>query len=363
MTATVQKISRWVFTLIHSAFITSFLAINISYNIMLREHVNMANVVLYSFLALAAIYILMGCFYLLFSGRRWGWGVLLLTAMVIVLVFFSHRLIYDVFPQLLDIEPSTGQRRPLREFIVMSIPRLYYYTAIALLFVAFHRLSQALVRRANAEKVALQAEVDRLKAEKMAQEMEMRAWGAYLNPHLLYNELDGIEGELVSWEDPRAEQLAHRVRILADTLRYNARNVLENRSIVVFEKELDQLERFLEARNTGQPDFKATVLDVHGEVAGQKIVPMTLVYLAENAFKHGDFRTEPLKISVHLTDDQLVACFRNRIRLGASTDRSLHSGMDVIKRRLELAMPGRYHITTKEENGDFEVTVSIDQNV
>ncbi|GGG96560.1 hypothetical protein GCM10007415_34710 [Parapedobacter pyrenivorans] len=337
------------------------ITLNTVYNLKMREEVNIVNVLAYTALSLVVIYILMGNFFLIFSRTTWVWGLLLMGVVVYAIIKVNHKLIYDIFPSSLKVIPNRQTDRTLEEFIIMAIPRLYYYTIIALFLVAAHRLSAALINMFKTTREKLEVDIARLEAEKRAQEMELRALGGHFNPHFQYNELNGIEDELLALMGEQGKPLGRRIQSLADILKYNAENVLENRAIVVIEKELGLLDLYLNARDNGRTDLKQPVLQIIGESAGEKIVAMTLIYLAENAYTHGRFDTEPLTIIIDFKDDYFSVCFRNQIGRKNTNQSASGGGLAVVRRRLELAFDDRYALDTRVDGDFFEVTLTIHQ--
>lgn len=338
----------------------SYFMLNVSFNLMLNTDVSQLNVLLYSFLGYLAICALGGVYYVLTSKGNWWVGLLGLLIAFVLLTKSSHWLIYDIFPQ---FGHSAYQEisRTYKEFVVLSIPRFYYYSIAALCFVFVVRYGKVLIAKIETDREKDRLEVKTLQADNKALAMELRAYGAYMNPHFLFNELKDIKGELQGFRDPNAAHLARRIDTLEGIANYNAANVAEERRIVVVERELEQLERYLHARHNANGSYPKTVLDIQGEPAGHKIVPMVLVFLAENAYTHGDLRTAPLAIRIELRDDALKAVFRNRIPAEKPKAQSLGSGLEITRRRLELAMPQRFSLVVSEEKDEFYVTLIIHQ--
>ncbi len=346
--------------LLFTAFTIGYFMLNLSFNPFLNKEVSSINVLLYSLLGFMSICSLGGVYYLVTSKKYWYIGLLLLPVAFILLTALSRLMIYDVFPQIGHTAYSKISRT-YKEFAILSIPRFYYYSIAALFFVFVVRYGMALVDKFKAENEKIRSELDKLEADKKALKMEIRVWGSYTNPHLLFNELNNIESKLLAWQNPAAGQLAKRIRILADIMQYNAENVLNDRLIVVIEKELAQLNRYLESRDVGRSGYSRTVVDIQGEPAGHKIVPMTLVYPTENAYTHGDLRAAPLTIRIAFTHNTLKIVFRNKIPAEKPRSQSLGSGLEITRRRLELAMPDRFLLTTHEDESYFETVLTIYQ--
>ena len=80
----------------------------------------------------------------------------------------------------------------------------------------------------------------------------------------------------------------------------------------------------------------------------QKVAPMIFISLVENAFKHGVKPAVPctINITIQANDRQIVCDIVNSNHPKTSTDRSGHGvGLELVRRRLELAYKGRYEWT------------------
>lgn len=341
---------KW-FTVTNIGFIAALFAMNLCYNFILDR--NLWKAAGYTVISVLVIYLLAGFYFLLTSSRLRKWGAWLMPTAIILLFLTSRSVIYDILPQW-DSEVYGGTNKTtLREYVLIMIPRFFYYSFIALAIALNIRMGFQAIR-------GMKIEIEKIEADKTAKEMELRAWGAYTDPHFLHNELRNVAHELVLADsDGKRAFLEKRLNILADISVYNSKNVFNDRRIVVFSKELQQLEKYLESRDTGTESYLKPVLEVQGESMGHKIVPMTLVYLAEGAFKHGDLLAEPLHIQIRLMHDRSEIRFRNRIASTAKTTKSLGSGLSIVRRRLELAMPERFTWRAAEHGPHFEVAITI----
>lgn len=339
-----------------------YMVLNLAYASFLNKDVSLLTVFLYSMLGLLAVGSLTGIYYLVTDRRRWWVGVVTLGVGFFILTRFSYLMIYDVLP---NFGHTSYNRTPRTygEFLVLTIPRFYYYSALALVLALVLRYGSSLNAKFKAEQAALLAETQKQAAAMKAEEMELRTWGAYTNPHLFHNELSAVAGELENEGHPAQRQyLARRLQLLADISKYNTENVRNDRRIVVVRQELEQLENYLRSRDVGRPGHLHPVLEVVGEVKAQKIVPMTLVYLAEGAFKHGDLTSEPLVIRIVLRDELIHIRFRNRIPTVPKVRESLGSGLDIVRRRLELALGNGFSFDAAPRGRYFEVVLTIYQS-
>lgn len=346
-----------LFVLLNVGIMILLLTMNLGYNYYLGK--NLWNAAAYTGLAIVAIYSLATGFYFMTSSRLWKWGAPFFLVVVAIIILTSRRAIYDIFPQWGHELYESIERASLQEYILIMIPRFFYYSLLAILLVVNYRLGMVFLHKMRIEQDKAAEEMKRVAAEQKAWQMELVAYGAYMNPHFLFNELKDIRAELQELQAPRAKRLVRRIEALERMAHYNAVNVVENRRVVVVELELEQLKRYLRARHKTNKNYPAAVLELQGTPAGHKIVPMVLVFLAENAFTHGDLRVEPLRIHITLQADALQASFRNRIPAEKPDTQSIGSGLAITRRRLELAMPGKFTLDSESRFGEYRVTLTI----
>ena len=339
-----------------------YLVLNLAYAPYLNKNVSLPTVFFYSVLGLLAIGSLTGIYYLVTDKHRWWIGLIALGTGFFILTRFSHLMIYDILPNF-GYDNYNGTPRTYGEFALLTVPRFYYYSALALALALVMRYGSSLIAKFEAEQAQLVADKEKQMAAMKAEEMELRAWGAYTNPHLFHNELSAVADELED-EDHlvQRQHLAQRLQLLVDISKYNTENVRNDRRVVVFKQELKQLENYLQSRDVGKPDYLHPVLEVVGPVKAQKIVPLTLVYLAEGAFKHGDLVSEPLVIRIELRDDLVRIRFKNRIPAVPKVHESMGSGLDIVRRRLELALRNRFEFEALPKGHYFEATLNIYQS-
>ena len=96
--------------------------------------------------------------------------------------------------------------------------------------------------------------------------------------------------------------------------------------------------------------------DVQGVINGSTIIPFVLITLVENAFKHGDLKSNesPIVIRVNVEDGIIYFYCRNKKKSGPK-ELSTGIGLDNIKKRLELAY-GRDHKLKVKDEGEYYTT-------
>jgi two-component system sensor histidine kinase AlgZ len=171
-----------------------------------------------------------------------------------------------------------------------------------------------------------------------AEEAQLLALRAHLDPHFLFNTLNAI----AEWCRTDGAVAERAVLQLSAILRAVLEGVHENRWAI--ERELTLVRQFFELhrmRDTGLFSVSESVT-AHGQVP-----PMVLLALAENAVKHGPaagHRGE-IKLSIEPEDGGVRITLENPGAYGGPREGS--AGLPTLRRRLELAYEGRARFEIK----------------
>jgi sensor histidine kinase YesM len=160
--------------------------------------------------------------------------------------------------------PLSGQLRNLY-IIVFAV-----HAAWVSIYLAF-----AMLRRRH------QAELRQAQLGKALQAAELRLLKSQLNPHYLFNALNGLRS-LIADDPARAREA---VTQLSRTLRYTFAS--NDEDLVSLERELEMVEDYLALESLRLEDRLRIERDVAPEARTVRIPAMLLQSLVENAIKHG----------------------------------------------------------------------------
>jgi two-component system LytT family sensor kinase len=135
---------------------------------------------------------------------------------------------------------------------------------------------------------------------KLATEAELRALRSQINPHFLFNALTTI-GYLVQTAPERALDTLLRLTTLL-------RGVLRSEGeFTTLGRELDLIESYLDIERARFEQRLSVTIDVPPELRRQRILPLVLQPLVENAVKHGIAPVREggeVRVSAHVADDR-----------------------------------------------------------
>jgi len=209
-------------------------------------------------------------------------------------------------------------------------------------------------------------EARRVKAERELQELEAKQTKAELdflksqiNPHFLFNSLNGIYS--LTMDNP--EKAGEAILTLSDLMRYNLES--SKNKFVTLNRELEFLDNYIQLESLRLGDNCRINLTKAGEFHSKSIAPLILIPFVENCFKHGigaDKSNNYIQISISLEDSRLTFITENRI---ASTrmknhTKSIKIGIENVKRRLDMIYPNRYKLDLSSENNIYKVLLQIE---
>ncbi len=198
--------------------------------------------------------------------------------------------------------------------------------------------------------VAEQAEHKRaMRAEAEALRAELEELRLQLDPHFLFNALNGVAEEIPEHPDAALAML----RDLTAYLRHSLDGI--NQTVVTVEAEVGGLSAYLRVQQARFGDRLRTKLHTDPAAASRRIASFLLQPLVENAVKYG--RREnglDVGVDIRLVGDALYIEIDNTGSLdGVPKPRQRRSGIGLenVHRRLALHYPGRHKFTLSDRGG------------
>jgi len=178
------------------------------------------------------------------------------------------------------------------------------------------------------------AELRQAQLAEALQAAELRLLKAQLNPHFLFNALNGVRA-LIAGDPAKAQDAVTR---LARTLRYTLSSGEEN--LVTVARELEMVDDYLALESLRLAERLNVVRDIAPAAIMVRIPAMLLQTLVENAIKHGIAPLKQggtLRIAAHVAATELVIEVANpRPESGSMDSGSENVGLKNLSERLRL---------------------------
>lgn len=199
----------------------------------------------------------------------------------------------------------------------------------------------------RAERERQRAQAQAMRAQMEAQRAEIRALQLQLDPHFLFNTLNGLAEEVPEHPDAALAM----IRDLTQYLRHLLAGIRS--PVVSVAAEAAGLSAYLRIQQArfGERVRAGFVLDP--AAAARPISNLLLQPLVENAFEHGDRSTRlDVEIRVSADGDALEVEIENTGRLAPGAAGAHHGiGLENVRRRLDLHYPGRHTFALRQAAG------------
>lgn len=276
------------------------------------------------------------------QGMLVNLGLVLLPyiAATCLVILFAHQLI---LPYVYDgiVTPQQGFFEPRRFFSIMIEAAFPAALLIAIAFVNTQLAARE--REKNLVKEKLTAELQLLKSQ--------------LNPHFLFNTLNNIYA-LTRKKSDMAPEVVLKLSELLSFMLYEAGN-----DRIPVEKEIKFLEDYIALQKIRYEGLQLTFSkDI--DQPGQLIVPLLLLPLVENAFKHGageNHFDSFIHIALQVKQGQLNFRISNSFESSTRGSQPNSIGLHNITRQLELVYIEQ-KLEISNEDHIFKVQLSVNLN-
>lgn len=253
----------------------------------------------------------------------------------------AHDLLVTGYPPMLSLDPVRVFGNVLNWMVLLLIWSLAYFA-----YTYFVRNRREEIRILRLETANRESQLGNLRAQ--------------MNPHFMFNALNGIRA-LID-EDP--DQAKRAITQLSAILR-NAMSSIK-RKVVPLGEEIDIVKAYLALEAMRYEERLRTSIEVPAELDRQPVPPMLLQTLVENAVRHGVANLPQggdLHIGAERRGDDLVLTVRNSGHYTPGKVNGTGIGLRNTRRRLEMIYNGRARMEIANRGGMVvtEVVVPVDE--
>lgn len=191
-------------------------------------------------------------------------------------------------------------------------------------------------------------------------ETELKYLKAQLNPHFLFNTLNNLYSYVVN-QSPKAADMVLQLSEILDYALYRSQT-----SVVSITEEIKCIENYIALEKTRYGKRLQVTLEKPAHYIEQKIAPLLLLSMVENAFKHGASGSiaQP-EIKISLQQDTNSLSFRvwntKHTHIGGKLGDAYKEGIGLsnIRRQLNLIYPKNHQLTIDDDNDYFDLCLTI----
>jgi two-component system LytT family sensor kinase len=275
-----------------------------------------------------------------------------LFAMLLILYLAAKYYIHDILVVL-----RMDTTRPIvhfTSFLTAALFRGWYFIFLASFYWAAGHLSAYSKRAREAEQLQRLTEAE---AEKQLAEARVAYLQQQLNPHLLFNALNFIYNSVYR----HSEEGARCVELLSEIMRFSLAGAGTDGKVAL-EDELEQLINLVELNAARFDEPLRLNLQLEGEPGSHRIIPLILLTLTENIFKHGHLLDPvvPAELRLHTGgDNRLTYYSRNRKKAKSGAEPESRIGLENARIRLGHAYGDDYTLKIVETADLFELTLTL----
>ncbi len=181
---------------------------------------------------------------------------------------------------------------------------------------------------------------------------ELTALKLQISPHFLFNTLNNIRW-LVRSKSEMAEEAVVKLSHLLRYILYQT-----DKEKVALEQELNHLTDFIELQKMRIENSEAIEFLLEGDVSAKQIVPLLLLPLAENFFKHADF-SDGTKNKIQIEIKGVALNFKTENRIAKSNEKEKGIGLSNVIKRLQLHYPQRHLLHYYERDNVFYLQLEL----
>lgn len=177
---------------------------------------------------------------------------------------------------------------------------------------------------------------------------------AQINPHFLFNTLNGIYTLILKKSDYAGEAVVK----LSLIMRYVITDT--EKDMVPLDKEIKYISDYIDLQKFRTSNTKV-IFNVMGDIMGSEIAPLILLPYIENAFKHGVSTEENsfIEININVNDDVLnLKVVNKKVRMENPQLEKLGKGNHNVLKRLEITYP-THKLTIQNNNLQYIVNLQI----
>jgi two-component system, LytTR family, sensor kinase len=202
--------------------------------------------------------------------------------------------------------------------------------------------------------ILLQIQYEKTKRRQV--EAELKLLQSQVNPHFLFNTLNNIYAQNLVHPEEANEMILQ----LADLMRYQIESSKKN--MVSIDDEIEFLENYIALEKKRSTDrIKVSFAVDKTDNLTMQIPPMLFIPFIENAYKHGISAEGESVINIVLGVKEHGISFKidNQIPVRKQLVKSTQTGLENIKKRLDLLFPNKHQLAITTDNQLYHVQLTI----
>jgi len=288
------------------------------------------------------------------ATARYLKGLMLFTALVSIYLLAKFALGF-----LLEVphQPINTYFNFFIRILPTTLYRASYFTILGTFYWAGGHISHFRKQASAAEKQQLIILRDKAELETRLAESRNAYLKQQVSPHLLFNTLNFIYSSVYQ----NSPEASHSVILLSDIMRFSLEETGSDGKVPLI-KEMEQLHNLVEINRYRYETQLAISTEFEGYFERFRIIPLILLTLTENLFKHGNLSDPayPALLRLSVTEEgRLLFYCKNLKKSKSDYARSQQIGLQNVRIRLNFAYPDQYEMSVSETENFYELTLNL----
>lgn len=281
------------------------------------------------------------CFYLNSNiGLPWAlsrketiWWRLSVELVIYLTTYILLHYLTDLLLIYTNIIKHTGAYRLDFQFILRNLYRAIYFSGFSTGYYFLKTYLKEKSRQEEFKEQHFRDVITQRETENKLEEAKNSFLKAQINPHFLFNTLDFIYHNI----NYHSNHAAEAIIILSKMMRYAVDSDKTGNSITL-DDELEQVENLLQLYQLRKTETLGIQLECAPEVRNMRIIPLVLLTLAENIFKHGDLSKNEQDAFINIYIEKNFFHIETKNLINKIADNSgTQNGLKNIEKRLHYA--------------------------
>lgn len=184
---------------------------------------------------------------------------------------------------------------------------------------------------------------------------ELTLLRSQVNPHFLFNTLNGIYSLAVTKDDKAPDAVMKLSRIMRYTLEESQTEIVD------LTKEIEFIKSYIALQKLRANEKLHVAFEVKGNIDHVKIAPLLFIPFIENAFKYGvsAHSDSNIYMLIERTADRLHMQCVNDVFLNQAAKRGTGTGIANVKRRLELLYENNHELKLTQKENQYTADLFI----
>jgi len=185
---------------------------------------------------------------------------------------------------------------------------------------------------------------------------ELALLKSQVNPHFLFNTLNGIYAATLGKADNASEMIIK----LSDIMRYTISEA--HLDSVPLQKEINYISNYIELQKLRLSSKVSLEYTVKGEASDYEIAPLLLIPFVENAFKYGvnPELDSSIFVLIEINGSELqLKVYNSKVEIESTLQETTGLGIENTRLRLNLIYPGKHKLEIEETESSYSVSLYI----